>query len=176
MPSNIEIKASLSDPARVRILVEQVGEKKGIMFQEDTFFKIPKGRLKLRRFSSTEGELIYYERRDSPGPRQSDYLKVTTEEPDGLRQILEKAIGLDGVVRKRRELYLIGQTRIHLDEVEGLGNFLELEVVLQEGQKAEEGMVIVAELMEKLGIKKEDLIAEAYVDLIKKENLGQQPK
>jgi len=63
---------------------------------------------------------------------------------------------------------LVGQTRIHIDEVEGLGSFLELEVVLQEGQQPEEGMAIATALMEKLGVKKKDLIAGAYIDLIKK--------
>jgi predicted adenylyl cyclase CyaB len=93
---------------------------------------------------------------------------VATEDPDGLRQVLEKALGIEGIVRKKRHLFLVGQTRIHIDEVEDLGNFLELEVVLQEGQRAEDGMTIATALMEKLGVKKEDLIAEAYIDLIKK--------
>jgi hypothetical protein len=74
--------------------------------------------------------------------------------------------------RPGRHLFLAGQTQIHLDEVEGLGNFLELEVVLQNGQKPEEGMAIAAGLVEALGVKKEDLIAEAYIDLIKQRNSG----
>jgi len=68
--------------------------------------------------------------------------------------------------RPGRHLFLVGQTRIHLDEVAGLGNFLELEVVLQEGQRAEDGMAIANELMEKLGVKKKDLVGKAYIDLI----------
>ena len=75
---------------------------------------------------------------------------------------------IEGIVRKKRHLFLVGQTRIHIDEVEGLGSFLELEVVLQEGQEAEEGMAIATSLMDKLRVKKKDLVAGAYIDLIKK--------
>jgi predicted adenylyl cyclase CyaB len=95
-------------------------------------------------------------------------IKVATDDPDGLRRLLSEALGIEGTVRKKRHLFLAGQTRIHLDEVENLGNFLELEVMLQEGQRAEDGMAIANELMEKLGLKKKDLIAGAYIDLIKK--------
>ena len=89
-------------------------------------------------------------------------------DPDGLRKVIEKALGLDGVVRKKRHLFVIGQTRIHLDEVEGLGSFLELEVFLQEGQQPEECTAIATALMEKLEVKKKDLVAGAYIGLIKK--------
>jgi len=99
-------------------------------------------------------------------------IKVATDDPDGLKKVLQEALGIDGIVRKKRHLFLVGQTRIHLDEVEGLGSFLELEVVLQNGQKPEEGMAIAAGLMKKLGVKREDLIARAYIDLIKQRNSG----
>ncbi|MDI6754191.1 MAG: class IV adenylate cyclase [Thermodesulfobacteriota bacterium] len=168
MPSNIEIKAFLPDPYRVRQIAEQIGEDEGAILQEDTFFTSSKGRLKLRRLSPTHGELIFYERPDAPGPKQSHYVISTTGDPDGLRQLLSEALGIEGVVRKKRHLFLFGKTRIHLDEVEGLGNYLELEVILQEGQRAEDGMAIATALMEKLGVKNEDLIAGAYIDLIKK--------
>jgi len=168
MPQNIEIKAFLPNPPRVGEVVEQIGEEKGVILQEDTFFTSPKGRLKLRRLSDKQGELIYYERPDVHGPKQSDYIKVTTEDPDGHRSVLEKVQGIEGVVRKKRRLFILGQTRIHLDEVEGLGNFLELEVVLQEGQKPEDGMAIATDFMKKLGVKKKDLVAGAYIDLNKK--------
>jgi adenylate cyclase len=164
--SNIEIKAFLPDPSRVKQIAEEIGEDKGVIHQEETFFTSKRGRLKLRRFSATNGELINYERLDKPGPKQSHYVISTTADPEGLRQILEKALGIEGIVRKKRHLFLVGQTRIHLDEVEGLGNFLELEVVLQEGQQPEDGMAIAAGLMKKLGVKREDLIAGAYIDLI----------
>ena len=94
-------------------------------------------------------------------------IKVATDDPDALRRLLSEALGIEGTVRKKRHLFLIGQTRIHLDEVEGLGSFLDLEVALQKWQQPEEGMAIAAGLMEKLGVKK-GLVAKAYIDLIKK--------
>ena len=172
MLSNIEIKAFLPDPSRVRQIAEQTGEDKGATLQEDTFFTSKRGHLKLRRFSATHGELIYYERPDKHGPKQSHYVLCTTCDPDGLKKVLQEALGIEGIVRKKRHLFLVGQTRIHIDEVEGLGSFIELEVVLQEGQQPEEGTAIATSLMEKLGVKKEDLIAEAYIDLIKQKNSG----
>lgn len=170
MPQNIEIKALLPNPSRVREIAEQIGEDRGISFQEDTYFASPKGRLKLRHLSLTQGELIYYERPDNYGPKKTDYSISITHDPDGLRRLLSEALGVEGVVRKKRHLYLVGQTRIHVDEVEGLGNFLELEVILQDRQKPGDGMIIANELMGKLGVRKEDLVAEAYIDLIKHKN------
>ena len=84
--------------------------------------------------------------------------------------VLQEALGIEGIVCKKRHLFLVGQTRIHLDEVENLGSFLELEVVLQERQKPEDAMAIATDLMEKFGVKEEDLIAEAYIDLVKQRN------
>jgi len=158
----------LPNPSRVKQIAEQLGKDKGVILQEDTFFTSKRGRLKLRRFSATHGELIYYERPDKPGPNQSHYVLCTTGDLDGFKKVLQEALGIDGIVRKKRHLFLVGQTRIHLDEVEGLGNFLELEVMLQEGQRAEDGMAIANKLMEKLGVKKKNLITSAYIDLIKK--------
>lgn len=87
MPSNIEIKVFLPDPSRVKQIVEEIGEDKGGILQEDTFFTSKQGRLKLRRFSATHGELIYYERPDKPGPKQSRYVLSTTGDPDGLKNV-----------------------------------------------------------------------------------------
>lgn len=134
--------------------------------QEDTFFVCRQGRLKLRFFSASRGELIAYHREDVAGTKSSQYLISQTKEPDQLRQVLVKALGIAGTVKKRRYLYLCGPTRIHLDEVEGLGTFLELEVVMRPDQPASEGEQIARELMEKLGVKPADLIAGAYLDLI----------
>ncbi len=82
--------------------------------------------------------------------------------------MLELAYGIRGVVRKTRYLYLAGQTRIHLDDVEGLGRFMELEVVLEEGQSDAEGQKIAEDLMSALGVERDDLIDGAYMDLLEK--------
>jgi len=100
MPSNIEIKAFLPDPSRVKQIAEQLGKDKGVILQEDTFSNSPKGRLKLRHLSPTQGELIYYERPDAYGPKQSHYVISTTGDPDGLKKVLQEALGIEGIVRK----------------------------------------------------------------------------
>ncbi|MBK7190771.1 MAG: class IV adenylate cyclase [bacterium] len=97
------------------------------------------GRLKLRAFAEGHGELIYYRRADAVGPKESFYTIAPVEDPDALRRALTLALGAVGRVRKRRTLYLVGRTRVHLDRVEGLGEFLELEVVLLDDETAEVG-------------------------------------
>lgn len=134
--------------------------------QEDTFFACDEGRLKLRRFSDGSGELIFYQRPDSTGPAESRFSKTPVDEPITMLTVLGDALGIVGEVRKRRELYLVGQTRIHLDEVEDLGTFVELEVVLTDDQTAADGEATAHRLMADLGIGEDDLIDVAYVDLL----------
>ncbi len=169
MANNIEIKARLSDPDRAHALAEQLsGGKATLIEQEDTFFMVPRCRLKLRCFGDGRGELIAYSRPDLPGPKQSEYHIYPTDDPQSLLRALEHSLGIRGVVKKRRSLYLVGDTRIHVDEVEGLGHFLELEVVLLPGQTADEGRAIAESLMSEFGIQPEDLIEGAYIDLFER--------
>jgi predicted adenylyl cyclase CyaB len=110
--------------------------------------------------------LIYYDRPDQQGPKRSNYHVFETNDPDSLKTTLSMALGIRGVVRKERLLYLVGQTRVHLDCVSGLGNFVELEVVLRPDQSDDEGQRIAGDLMVKLDICEEDLIEGAYIDLL----------
>lgn len=167
MPTNIEIKARVPDPQALQVRAEALSQTPlEIIEQEDTFFNIPRGRLKLRWLSPTRGQLIYYTRPDQSGPKQSHYLIAETPDPASLQEVLTEALGVRGVVRKRRRLYMVGQTRVHLDEVEGLGHFMELEVVQQPGQSPAEGEQIAARLMQDLGICHQDLLQAAYIDLL----------
>jgi predicted adenylyl cyclase CyaB len=167
MPANVEIKARVGNPARLKALAEALAGTPGQhIVQEDTFFAVPRGRLKLRKFSSNSAELIYYEREDGPGPKESRYSISRTREPDSLKAVLQVSLGVRGVVRKTRTLYLVGQTRIHLDEVEGLGSFVELEVVMQPSQSHADGVQIARELMGKLNIQESELVEQAYIDLL----------
>ncbi len=170
MKRNVEIKAKVADLATVRRVVEGLADSGPMeLEQEDTFFVCPRGRLKLRRFvGCSEAELIYYERPEISGPKESRYIVHPTADPEGLREVLAAAFDIRGVVRKRRSVYLIGQARVHLDQVEGLGEFVELEVVLRPEQKASEGVALAQELMEKLGISRSQLIDGAYIDLLQK--------
>jgi len=173
MATNIEIKARVGDPAALRAKVEAISDTAGQYIpQEDIFFNSPQGRLKLRILGDNQGQLIYYERPDSAGPKQSDYFISHTQEPGTLRDVLTRTYGVRGVVRKGRWLYWISTTRIHLDQVEGLGSFLEFEVVLSDGQSIEEGQAIAAALMEKLDVAGSDLIDAAYIDLLERQATG----
>lgn len=166
MPSNIEIKARVSDLGTLRSLVESFCDRAvEVLDQEDIFFAAPAGRLKLRILGRQRAELIYYQRLDAAGPKPSHYLIAPTSDPESLRAILTSVLQVVGVLRKRRWVYLVGQTRVHLDDVEGLGRFVELEVVLRPDQTEAEGIAIAREWMLRLGITEPQLIEGAYVDL-----------
>jgi predicted adenylyl cyclase CyaB len=167
MPSNIEIKAPLNNRAAAEAVAIRLGASSPeIIHQEDIFFSCDGARLKLRILGAHRGELIRYQRSDVPDARCSRYEIARTLDPQILMEILTQTLGVAGVVKKTRMLYLIGQTRLHIDEVEELGTFLELEVVLRDGQTEAEGKGIVTNLMSEFGIEKHNLISEAYVDLL----------
>ena len=127
---NIEIKARVRDPGRTLGLALGLGaEDRGEISQRDTYFTRARGRLKLREQEPGEDELIQYRRADEAGARTSSYRRVPAGSAAGLREALDAALGTLVVVEKRRRLLLLDEVRIHLDEVEGLGSFLELEAV-----------------------------------------------
>jgi adenylate cyclase class IV len=167
MARNVEVKARIDSVEALlpsaRVLGACDAER---IEQDDTFFTCAHGRLKLRDFGDGRGELIHYERADTAGPKLSDYVRAPTTEPAALREALTRAHGVIGRVRKTRWLLLAGQTRIHLDRVEGLGDFIELEVVLRDEQSAADGEVIAERLMSQLGIGRDQRLAGAYLDLL----------
>jgi predicted adenylyl cyclase CyaB len=172
MSSNIEIKARVSDFNKLRRRTERLSDTRmEVIPQEDIFFNTPKGRLKLRILSQNEGQLIYYIRPNQEGPKRSDYHIFLTSDPQNLKYILELAYGIRGIVKKTRYLYLVGQTRVHLDDVEGLGQFMELEVVMREGQSDSDGHAIAEDLMTALGVERSDLLEGAYMDLLESSTL-----
>lgn len=169
MPSNVEIKAKVSDPTRFAEKAAKLSQSEGtIIRQHDTFFNCSQGRLKLRDFMNGSGQLIFYERPDTDGPKLSRYSISPTSDPPSLQVVLSDALGVKGEVRKERRLFLIGQTRVHLDAVEGLGHYMELEVVMRPEQTVEEGQQVAEHLMEQLGVSKESLVTGAYMDLLLK--------
>ena len=167
MARNIEIKARIDSVEALlpRALAVAGGTPERIQ-QDDTFFPVPQGRLKLRQFDDGSAELIHYHRADSTDAKASDYVRVPVPDPAALREALTRALGHLGRVRKQRLLLLAGATRIHLDRVEGLGDFMELEVVLAEGQSDAEGQRIADTLMAELGLADAERIAGAYMDLL----------
>ena len=169
MARNAEIKARLEDAGATHRLVAAVADRgPETLFQTDTFFQVETGRLKLREFLGSDAELIYYSRPDTPGPKESQYARTTVSNAPALRALLSKTLGVAGCVRKKRLVYWVGRTRIHLDEVRNLGNFLELEVVLKEQEPFEAGVSEAKHLMERLEIDAASLLPDAYVDLLRR--------
>lgn len=166
MARNVEIKARLTDFEATLACAAVLADAGPMPIeQDDTFFACAHGRLKLRDFGDGTGELIFYRRDDIAGPKTSHYVRTPTPDPDGLRVALTLAHGVVGRVRKHRTLYLAGRTRIHLDRVEGLGDFLELEVVLADNEAVEVGVAEANALMARLGVEPSSLVEGAYVDL-----------
>jgi len=110
------------------------------------------------------------QRPDQGGPKESRYSISKTTSPATLRELLSQALGEVGGVEKHRTLFLIGRTRIHLDRVKGLGDFLELEVVLGEHEAPQAGIGEAQKLMAKLGVKPSQLVHGAYLDLLPSED------
>jgi predicted adenylyl cyclase CyaB len=167
MPRNVEIKARITDIEALAAKVVALADQGPIeLVQDDTFFTCDTGRLKLRTFSIDKGELIFYRRADQPGPKESFYVRSPTSAPETLREELSLACGQAGRVQKHRTLFIVGRTRVHLDRVSGLGDFLELEVVLEDQEPCDIGVREAYELLTRLSVESTQLIDSAYVDLL----------
>jgi len=171
MKQNLEIKAKLLDRSTARAGALELGARKArTESQRDTFFHASKGRLKLRVVSG-EGSgawLIGYDRGDHSEARISSYTLVETADPQGLREALASTLGIRGEVLKPREILLWRNVRIHLDEVEGLGDYLEYEAVLSDavGEDAESSAQSLRTLCAAMGIGEAERVAVAYADLL----------
>jgi adenylate cyclase class IV len=169
MPRNIEIKARVADPAALRqraLALATAPEQQ--LEQDDSFFVLPagRGRLKLRQFADGSAELIHYQRADDAGAKASDYVRVPLVDGAACREALSRGLGLLGRVKKRRSVVMVGRTRVHLDAVEGLGDFMELEVVLRAGEPDAAGLAEAEALMQALGLADAPRLAGAYLDLL----------
>jgi len=166
MARNVEVKARIESveafAPRVAALADSGPSE---ILHEDTFFACAGGRLKLRIFSDTEGQLIFYRRPDVAGPKESFYVISPTTSPRTLLDALSLAYGQIGRIKKCRTLFLIGRTRVHLDCVDELGHFVELEVVLGENEPTDAGVAIARDLLARLGISSSQLVEGAYVDI-----------
>jgi homotetrameric cytidine deaminase len=164
---NIEIKASAPDPGRTLELALALGaDDRGEISQRDTYFTRARGRLKLRQQEPGEDELIQYRRADEAGARTSSYRRVPAGSAAELRDALDAALGTLVVVEKRRRLLLLDGVRVHLDEVEGLGSYVELEAVAPAGADLADEHAKVARLREELEIDDDALVGESYSDLL----------
>lgn len=142
-------------------------EARGVLRQEDTYFDVPRGRLKLRRERGARAHLIAYERSNASGQRESQYRIVEVEDDIGLEAALTSALGVMAVVRKSRQLFIYKGVRIHLDRVDRLGDFIELEgVAAPEDSDLTRFEALLADLRHSLGIQAADLLGSSYSDLV----------
>ncbi|HEX5618948.1 MAG TPA: cytidine deaminase [Solirubrobacteraceae bacterium] len=160
---NVELKAMDPDPARSLAVCRELGaEDRGILHQRDTYFRTRSGRLKLREEDPGGATLIQYDRPDAATARESRYRLTTVPEPDELRASLDAALGTLVVVDKQRHLLLWDGVRIHLDTVDGLGSFVELEGVAPPDSDLTAEQEKVARLREALGIG--EILTDSYSD------------
>jgi adenylate cyclase class IV len=163
VPRNLELKCRIASVADAGERARLLGATpQGVLIQEDTYFPVPHGRMKLREFGDGASELIAYERPNQEGERWSTYRKVDVSGCRDLKAALCEGIGVSRIVKKKRRLFLIPGARIHLDEVENLGNFLEFEVTLP---GMEEAGALMKKLMDGFGVRAEDGIAGSYADM-----------
>ncbi|MBI2195212.1 MAG: class IV adenylate cyclase [Planctomycetes bacterium] len=164
---NIEIKAYYPDLERgARIARSLDAIHVGVDEQSDTYYRVPSGRLKLRTSSLGPNLLVGYHRPDTAEAKESQYTLLEVPDPHRLHRILESVLGVWRQVIKSRTIYLLGNVRVHLDVVQGLGHFLEFEAVITDGRTPEEGHEQVRALMEKFGIASSDLVERSYSDLL----------
>ncbi len=165
--ANVELKARCRDREAVReALLRLDAEDCGVEHQVDTYFSMGSYRMKLRESSRGEHRLIWYTRPDTTDSRKSTYRLMPVLDPGAKRRILSLAMGVKQVVTKDRHLFLVGPTRIHLDSVDELGSYLEIEVVLGDAVTEAKGHRIVADLRRKLHVRDEDLVSRSYADLV----------
>ena len=141
---NVEIKAACGEPEAIRrILRAREADFRGTDRQVDTYFRVPAGRLKLRE-GRIENHLIHYDRPDEPGPKRANVLLLKTSrgpQSEALKNVLAEAFGVLAVVDKRREIYFIANVKFHIDAVEGLGGFVEIEAQSQRAEASEETLL-----------------------------------
>lgn len=165
--SNIELKARCPDLQIMRNRAIRAGAKPAaILHQTDTYFHCTSGRLKLREINNERAELIAYHRDDHPESRKSEYSVIPVPDPASLKAALQATLGIRGQVIKRRELWLWRNVRIHLDDVQGLGTFMEFEAVVSERFDEAASKSNLEEIRGLLQIPDSDLIAVSYSDLL----------
>lgn len=166
-PTLIEIKAKCNNPQFIEEKLKELNaDFKGVDHQIDTYFNVPNGRLKLRQ-GNIENHLIFYHRANQAGPKQSDVMLYPSPNSEMLGEILSAAIGSKVIVDKKRQIYFIGNVKFHIDEVKGLGNFMEIEAIDRDGSISVEKLnEQCTYYMDLLRVKTEDLIENSYSDLL----------
>ncbi len=164
---NIEIKAKSENQDKIReILKSRNADFKGIDHQIDTYFKVNNGRLKMREWN-IENNLIYYKRENKPGPKQSDIILFDSDPKSSLKDILINSLGILVIVDKKREIYFIDNIKFHIDIVENLGTFVEIEAIDSKGNIWKDKLLEQAQFfLDLFKISEKDLISVSYSDLL----------
>jgi predicted adenylyl cyclase CyaB len=163
---NLEIKARCADAERVRSVLRAANARfAGTDHQTDTYFHVASGRLKLRQ-GNIENALIFYRRPDHDGPKASEVTMHSDPGIGALKPVLEAALGVRAVVRKKREIYYVGNIKFHIDEVDGLGWFVEIEAAGAPGGDRARLQAQCENFMSKFGIAAEDLLTRSYSDMV----------
>jgi predicted adenylyl cyclase CyaB len=164
---NIELKARLVDLDMARKVAAVVATKRlGMQHQIDTYFHCHHGRLKLRQIDGLRAELVWYARPDQEGPKQSEYQLAPVANPETIKAALKAALGVRAVVEKKREIFLYHSVRIHLDDVVGLGHFLEFEAVLGPDVDEAAGLALLDSLQRHFALSPADLLATSYGEMV----------
>ncbi|HNE27684.1 MAG TPA: class IV adenylate cyclase [Saprospiraceae bacterium] len=164
---NIELKARTTRQTEIRAWLEAQGaDFRGADFQTDTYFHVPNGRLKLRT-GNVENNLIHYRRADQPEARASEVALAPVADGPALKNALARALGILVEVHKRREIYFMDNVKIHLDELDGLGRFVEIEAIAQKPEHTREWLLEQCRQYAALfRIQPDDILAESYSDLL----------
>src|SRR5215469_5095467 len=164
---NIEIKAKCYNADFIRqYLAEHDAEFKGTDLQTDTYFNVTDGRLKLRE-GNIENNLIFYERENKPGSKESSFQLVNVPDAASLKQVLKKSLGVKTVVEKKREIYFIKNVKFHIDSVKELGSFVEIEASdLYKDVSKEELQKQCDFYLSEFKIRGEDLVDVSYSDML----------
>lgn len=170
MPANLELKAKVAESSTLRQIAEDIGATYiATMHQEDTYFYTTKGRLKLRVINDDKAELIFYDRDEKTNYRLSEYQIYPVAEKELMKKILQQAYGIRSVIKKQGQLFIYKNCRIHLDKVDGLGHFLEFEVMLDKSDnnhiQNEDTMKFLADKFSSQFLR---IIQVSYSDLLEK--------
>ena len=165
MPTNLELKATFQNLKSAEKIARAIGAKRrGVLRQTDTYFKVARGRLKLREMNGARAELIYYVRRDARSKRYSRYEVIPIRDATSVKRLCRILFGQRTVIKKTRILYLYKNARIHIDRVGRLGSYLEFEVIVEKGKK--QAQWLMSQLMKDFGISKRSIRAGSYSDLL----------
>ncbi len=167
MSENIEFKARVPDYEEMKSAVQRITQARpSLLEQKDVYYKVKKGRAKLRTVNLGRHELIIYRRNDIAGPKSSKYIRIRIRHYKLVNGIMSSLFGVRGVVRKQRTLFLKSNVRFHLDRVEGLGDFMEIEYIVAPLEDKEKAKKEVDQLLQALHIREDMLITHSYIDLL----------